>query len=730
MDSRLTRLSLVATLALLVTIEVRAQSSYPMLMDAAPLAVQVGKTTEVELSARYNLYGAYGAFISGQGVTIEFDPPKPLEVAKDEKPAEAKATAAATKDEKKDEKKSAEAKPEAKLAPKKPEQPKLKVRFTVAADAQPGVRDFRVATPQGVSTLGQIVIVRDPITREKNPNDALEKATPITLPGTACGAIEAAEDVDFFKFTIDKPAALTFHVRSQRCQDKIHDLQAHSDPLITIRNATGSVLALSDNYFFADPLLNYNFTIPGDYYLEIRDVRYQGNAYWQYSVEINPRPFVTNVFPLAMHRDEATQVELVGFNLPADPHASLLVPKDMPAGMQWLTLPIAGGQATPAPIFVHDLPNVLEASSAGKEAAPQTITVPACVNGRILKEAEVDLYSFEAKKGDNFRIELVARRHQSQLDPIVGIRNEKGQRLTENDDFALGRLSSGDSCIESWSAPADGVYTIELRDLHLQGGPDFVYALLVTRAEPHYWLWLDSDKTPLTPGVANAIYARVTRKNGFKGEIQLAIDGLPPGVKATCGKILDGQNDGCIIVQADSTVGNRFSNVTITGTHTPSEGPAMTVTAQPYQEIYFPGGGRGHYYAPWHTVSVGEPQDILSVKITPNAIALKPGESAKIDITIERAEGFDKNVTLDVMYRHLGSMFGNSLPPGVLLDDKNSKTVINGKALQGYITLKVDPKTAVPVENQIVPVMAQVSLNFVMKMSYCSEPLTITVKNP
>ena len=78
--------------------------------------------------------------------------------------------------------------------PKKPSAEKLKIRFTVAPDVQPGVRDFRIATPQGVSTLGQVVIVRDPIVQEKGNNDTLDKAQPISLPATVCGAIEKPED--------------------------------------------------------------------------------------------------------------------------------------------------------------------------------------------------------------------------------------------------------------------------------------------------------------------------------------------------------------------------------------------------------------------------------------------------------------------------------------------------------------------------------------------------------
>src|SRR5262249_10603440 len=153
-----------------------------------------------------------------------------------------------------------------------------------ADDALPGVRDVRLATPLGVTTLGQLVIVRDPVVVEKGNNDALKDAQKVTVPATVCGCIEKPEDVDQFQFHADAAKSLTFHVEAARCQDRIHDLQAHADPIILLKNSSGTVLASSDNFFYGDPLLTYKFSHDGDYILEIRDVRYQGNAYWFYSI--------------------------------------------------------------------------------------------------------------------------------------------------------------------------------------------------------------------------------------------------------------------------------------------------------------------------------------------------------------------------------------------------------------------------------------------------------------
>ena len=128
-----------------------------------------------------------------------------------------------------------------------------------------------------------------------------------------------------------------------------------------------------------------------------------------------------------------------------------------------------------------------------------------------------------------------------------------------------------------------------------------------------------------------------------------------------------------------------------------------------------------------HTVAVAEPSDILAVTLSEYEVRLKPGESKQIGVTIQRAEGFDKNVTLDVEYKHLNSVFGNALPEGVTVDSASSKTLLTAGATEGSITLKA-ADNAVAAEGQVTTVMANVSLNFVMKASYASRPLLVTVE--
>jgi len=664
-------------LALSSPAAVLAQTAYPMLMSLEPVSAQVGQTSEHLLRARYSLEGTYQVLVSGEGVTGEALPPESEE--------------------------------ELKKAGKKKQPDTLKLRFTVAPDAKPGVREFRVATPRGVSTVGQLVIARDPVVAENDKNNSAAEAQPIELPATVCGVIGSAEDIDTFRFKIEKEQSLSFHVRGMRLLDRIHDLQEHLDPILTLRNAQGGTLATADNEFAADPYLAYHFTQPGEYLIEIRDVRYKGNQHWVYSLEINDRPFAVASFPLAVTRGQEQKLQVVGALTPADPTAALTVPGDVPFGLRPFPLALPTGPTDPVSVVVTDLPIVIETPGDNNAVgAAMPVSVPSAINGRIESEADVDCYAFEAKKGDRITLDVVARRAQSSLDSLVRILNAEGKQLAENDDLGMSTSSYADSRIENWTAPADGRYVIEIRDLLLRGGADFVYCLQLIRAEPLFELYLDTDKTQVPAGTSGVFFVNVTRKNGFNGEVQLQIDGLPPGVTAHCGRIPAGARDGCIILTAAAEAAPAVGNVKIT---------------------YLPGGGRGHWFVESHAVCVGAPSDIRAVKLSTYELSLKPGQSQRIDVTIERAPEFKQNVTLDAIFRHLGGVYGNTLPAGVTIDVKNSKTLLTGEETKGHITL-VAAKNAAPVDRQQVSVMANISLNFVMKATYSSDPLWVATVKP
>ena len=689
----------------------QTSNSYPMLMSLRPTAAVVGATTDHELSARYNLAGASAVIVTGDGVFAEVVPPE------SEKPEdrEKNDVSAST----------------------------TRLRIRCDASAVPGIRDVRVITPHGASTVGQLVVVCEGVTAEQPDNDTAEKAQAVTLPATLCGALEKGEDVDFWRIRVEAAGPWVFHLVSQRLQNRLHDMQSRVDPLLTLRSLAGQTIAASDNALAGDPLLAVAALEPGEYLLEVRDVRYQGNADWTYAIEASGRPFVTAVHPLAMAPGATVATRLFTAGLPLPGPVPFTIPADAPAGVRRVAAVFEGRPlggigilVTTDPITIEPVAALPLPQAADRPDAPAGATAiagPAVICGDIDSPGQADRFAFTAKAGEAFSFEVHARRLGSNLDAKLRVLKADGGLLAEADDATYQRVLSADPYVERFAAPADGTYLVEIRDLHGRGGAGFPYALRIGPSSPTFVLEVDTDKTLLAPGLAAPIYVRALRRGGFTGDIDLTIDGLPAGVTAVAGRILATGNDGCLWLQAAPDAPAGWGNVTITGqaTVTAADGSTGVIQsrADPLQEIYMPGGGRGHYPVDLHTVSVAKPMDVRGITVSSTAVVLKPGDSQRLDITVERAPDYKGNITLDMMLQHLETPYGNPLPKGVKVDGARSKTLLTAGESLGHITLTA-AADAPPVERQLVPVTVHATINFVMKHTFASAPVLITVTQP
>ncbi len=454
--------------------------------------------------------------------------------------------------------------------------------------------------------------------------------------------------------------------------------------------------------------------------LSIRDVRYQGHATWTYRLTATRRPYLTALYPLAGRKGTAVTLEPVGFNLGDMKQATVQLPAAQPDGLMDLQLP-AGAQSTnPHPFLVSDLPQASEQEPNDAPEQATRVELPGGWNGRIGKPLDADRFRFKAAKGQAYPFEGYARRCGSSLDPLLQLLDTAGKPVASNDD-AVGKDSRLD-----WTAPADGEYLLQVADLHSRGGETFVYHVAAAPAKPDFTLQCDDDRALVGPGSGYAFFVLATRRNGFAGEIQLAVEDLPPGVTATAGRIPPHMTQGSVVLRAAPDAAVAAANIRVVGTAVvPGVAEPLRRVAEPLQEIYTPGGGRARYPVRMHTVCVTGPADVL-VKLSANRLKLTPGGSAALDVEIVRQNGYDKPVGLDLLLRHLGTVYGNPLPPGVTLDESASKTLLGAADTKGRIVLKAAPDAA-PVADLPFAVLGQVSINFVVKVSHASEPVLLTI---
>lgn len=675
-----------------------AQTSFPMITHAHPTAAARGTTQEVVLFCNGGSFaGARALLIEGEGVTAQIVPPKDA--------------------------------PKTDLNAPVPAVQQLTVRFTVAPHARPGVREFRVLTDHGVSSLGQLLIVDAPVIVENGQNTTPDKAQTVPLPAVVCGRIERAENVDYYAFQARAGQTLTIEVHSARLQDKIHDLQKHADPLVAVYDAAGRELAASDDGRFADPLLVFTPPADGTYRLAIRDAKYDGDPRWTYALTITDRPYIRQIFPIGVPPGAAVTFEPV-LSSPQRPQWTANVPAE--PGLHLITLrpPGTSHETNPVPVVVAPGPILREQEPNDAPAQANPLPVPGGVNGRIGQRRDLDHFRLTLKKGQTIVAEVFARRFAtdltSPLDAQLDLLSADGKNLLASNDDQSPAMK--DSAI-TFTAPADGDYILRLRDLNNKGGEQYAYFLQVDFAQPDFSLKVDPSIAMVGPGSRTAWYVQVTRRHGFDGPVSVSVENLPPGVTVNPLIIPANMTQGLLVVSGADHAAAGGSAVRVVGTATiVRDGRTETLrrTATAVEEIYFPGGGRGRFDVRMQAIALTRTSDILRVQVQPARITLLPGQEVTLEVTVQRAPRYaGKPVTLDVLLRHLGTVYGNPLPPGVTIVDGKSKTLL-GAGDRGTITLRAAPD-APPCTDVPISVQAFVPINFVVKIGYSSEPILLTI---
>ncbi|MBI4583799.1 MAG: PPC domain-containing protein [Planctomycetes bacterium] len=674
-----------------------AQTRYPYIDFVMPLMVQRGTAARLEVQTTGSVKTAVQALIEGEGVRAEVLPHTAENKLPDNRAA---------------------------------------VQLEIAPGAALGPREIRLATEEAITTPAEFYITDLPVAEESGKGNSLAAAQEIQIPGVVCGRIAGSVEVDWYKFSAKRGERVNFTVLGARLQETIHHIGRfipHFDPFLALTDAEGRELAVNDDYYFADPLLSFEIPADGVYHLAVREANFKGHEFYTYGLVATAGPYAALTFPAALAPGSSSEVELIGPGCGPAVKGNLALPPDARPGERALARPVLAGGQEAAPVWAvaSGLPaflekEALEPEANGQRESAQEIPLPAGLSGRIGRPDDVDVFTFAAAKGVRYRLEAFARRLYSPLDLELAILDSKGGAvMTQDDSRDLAGRSTKDPVAE-WIAPEDGKYFIQLQDVHRRGGREFVYYLNCLAAEPDFELTSDPDLSMIGPGNRAPVYVRAHRRGGWNGPIDLAVEGLPAGVKAHSAPILEGMTDACIILEAAAEAPKGASLYRILGKASVqrSDGSAVELLrrAIPLAEVYQARRAPARNSA----VAVTRPSDIR-VQTEVIEVVLKPGESKPIPIQLSRAEFYKTgSVTLWGMWRFEGTIFGSSLPPGVAVDEGMSRTSLNGAEVEGVLALKA-AADAKPISRVQTAVIGLVPIEFSVFVPHCTPPIYVTV---
>lgn len=500
-------------------------------------------------------------------------------------------------------------------------------RFVVSigSNVPPGVYDVRAVGRFGISNPRAFVVGTLPELTESSSHNAFTTAMDISVGATINGRTEAGQS-DYFRFTARQGQRLLVECAAR-------EIDSRMDPVLILYDEQRRELRWARQTGLID------FIIPADgtYVLRVHDFLNQGGAEQFYRLSVSTAPRVDVVLPAAGQPGAKSRFRLAGRNLPGgqptklrsadgQPLDELVVEVELPgdtvtsqrlmtskllrpaaAVLDGLDYVFGAAAATANPVLLTfaAAPVVLEQEPIDRPTEAQKLSLPCEVTGRFYPSGDRDWFTFEARKGEVFWIEVFSERLGLPTDPLVVV-----QRLTKADtgeEKAIDVLELSDNDtnlggqefktttrdpVGRFEVKDDGAYRVQVRDLFnvSANDPSLVYRLAIRRESPDFRLVALPQPPPLTNkdskeillwtpvlrrgGVA-PLKVLAFRRDGFTGAIQLEVPNLPKGVAALPAQIDAGANATTLWLTASEDANGWAGSIAVIGKATINGAPVV-----------------------------------------------------------------------------------------------------------------------------------------------------------
>ena len=231
---------------------------------------------------------------------------------------------------------------------------------------------------------------------------------------------------------------------------------------------------------------------------------------------------------------------------------------------------------------------------------------------------------------------------------------------------------------DSWilfEAPADGSYVVRVEDVRGLGGPEVGYHLSVRKARPDFRVSLASNTPNIPRGAGVFVPVNLERIDGFRGSVEVHVQGLPAGIRAAPTVIEQDQYtaDLLFLADADAPVDTGLSHWSLVGrgvSYLVAEADTTKASDTPWvRENLSSAGGSANWISVLSAPNVG-------IRPSAEVVRIKPGQDVTLNLAIERRNGFAGRVPIDVRNLPYGVAVQNIGLNGVLVTEQISERSI------------------------------------------------------
>jgi len=447
------------------------------------------------------------------------------------------------------------------------------LRVSVAADAVPGMRELRLLTRVGgASNPVRFMVNNLPEAREYEPNDLKSpRESHMQTPFIMNGQIMPGDE-DRFSFDAVKGQKLVIRVMARELIPYLADaVPGWFQAVVAVNDDKGNEVAYADDFLFnPDPALF--FEVPGDgtYHISVRDSIYRGREDFVYRIAVGEIPFVTGIFPLGAQLDSEVKVSAYGWNL----GTAVFELDAAPGGgsVKRGFLHADGVISNPVRYAIGEHPEFVEDENNNSMKTAHRVDLQSTINGRIEKTGDVDFYRIRADKGQEIKGSIVARRLYSPLDSLLRVFDKNGEVLAWNDDMqGAGNLTDRTGLITHnadselvFTAPAKGIYYIQVSDAQNKGGPTFAYRLSIGEPAPGFEVYFTPSVVAVQSGGGGKARLHVKRIDGFDGPIDVNLAHPSSGLHLSGGRVPAKSDSVPVVISAQRNLGSGLVNMELT----------------------------------------------------------------------------------------------------------------------------------------------------------------------
>lgn len=423
---------------------------------------------------------------------------------------------------------------------------------TIASDCPKGIHEARLMTRLGISSSRVFCVDSLSEVLQANPNTTLDKAMPLAV-NSICNAVMSTKAVDHYTFEAAKGHRYIVNVASRGIDSKL-------DAVLIVGDSMGRDLLVDRR----GGTLDFTASEDGKHTIKVHELTFRGGPAYYYRLSLQE---IAADQPMP---EFASTKTVSSFSWPPEGLANSAVTVE--------TEPNNGGGSI------------------------QKIELPCDVSGNFFPAADVDTFEFNATKGDVWWVEVASERLGRPTDPNVLVQHVSGDpanptitdvveftdisppiRPSSNGYAYDGPPYDGGSpdIIGKLEIQQDGIHRLQLSDLFggTRNDARNVYRLIIRKAAPDFAIaaWglhmelRNGDRNALSKplalrgGITVALEVAAVRRDGFDGDIDLVMEGLPEGVTAQGLKIAKGKTRGIMLITADQNAPRAMANVTFYG---------------------------------------------------------------------------------------------------------------------------------------------------------------------